>query len=246
MCPRLMVSPTKSRPASVAPTCAIVPKKSCQARMSVDVIAWADLPSTRRHADRAVEAHAFAIEIAVPDHLERKQSILRRISETRRKRHLCAQRLLDMLRCALQERRIEQTGQDRVAANAFLREIARDDQRDAGDAGFRRRVGRLSDLAILCGDGCRVDDRATLSAGKRLQRQHACRSMRDAAIGTDEIDLDDAVEILKGKEFDLAGFLVARGGLGGVAGARAIDKDAFLPDRRAGLREAFRYALFAG
>src|SRR5450631_2463802 len=101
-----MVSPTKSRPASVAPTCAIVTKKSCQARMSVDVIARSGLPSTRRHADRAVEAHAFAVEIAVPDHLKRQRSILLRVAETWRKRHLRAQRVLHMLWCALQERRI--------------------------------------------------------------------------------------------------------------------------------------------
>ena len=73
---------------------------------------------------------------------------------------------------------------------------------------------------------------------QRLERQHAGRRLGDAAEGADEIDLDDAIERVDREMLDLFRRLVARRGLDGVAGAGAVDQDAFLPVRGARLGEA--------
>ena len=82
----------------------------------------------RRHADRTVKTHAFAVEIAVADHFERQRGILRRVAESRGIRHLRAERLPDLFWHTLQQRRVEESGHDRVAADALLRKIAGDDK----------------------------------------------------------------------------------------------------------------------
>ena len=46
--------------------------------------------------------------------------------------------------------------------------------------------------------------------------------------------------------FDLAALLVARSGLDGITGPGAVDEDAFLPDRCAGLGEAGIHGGFIG
>src|SRR6185437_15657316 len=127
MCGRLMVRPTKMSPARVAPTCATVSKKSCQARMSASVILAPRLDTlTRRHSDGAVQTHAFAVEVAVGDHLQRKRSIFRRIAQTRRERHLRTQCGFHLFGSCGQQRRVEDARKDRVHADAFLRKVARD------------------------------------------------------------------------------------------------------------------------
>src|SRR5476649_85190 len=172
-----MVRPTNNRPASVAPTCEMVTKKSCQARMASAVMAtnvtylsrWREmLGSPRRHSNGAVEAHAFAVEIGVRDHLERQRGIFRRIAEAGRERHLRTERgLYRVWRCS-EKRCVEQARHDRIATDAFLGEVARDHQGHAIDAGLRCRVGRLADLAILCRDRRGVDDRTAFAARQRL------------------------------------------------------------------------------
>src|SRR5690606_13496374 len=57
----------------------------------------------------------------------------------------------------------------------------------------------------------------------------------DATKGADEVDLDDPVEGIEREMLDAAIFLGAARSLDRVAGASAIDEDAFLPDRGARL-----------
>src|SRR3546814_7894459 len=59
----------------------------------------------------------------------------------------------------------------------------------------------------------------------------------DAAERTDEVDLDDPVERIEREMLDAAVFLRAARGLDRVAGARAVDEDAFLAVRFACFRE---------
>src|SRR6202000_1531804 len=82
-----------------------------------------------------------------------------------------------------------------------------------------------------------VDDGATFAVFHRLQGQHAGRRLGDAAEGGDQIYLDDHVEGVEREVLDLAGVAVAPGGLGGVAGAGAVDQDALLAVGGAGLFE---------
>src|SRR3546814_8276120 len=93
----------------------------------------------------------------------------------------------------------------------------------------------LTDLAVLGRDARRVDDRAALAVRHRVERQHARRRLGDAAEGADEVDLDGPVERIERKMLDAAVFLAAARGLDRVAGAGAVDEDAFLPMRFARL-----------
>ena len=61
--------------------------------------------------------------------------------------------------------------------------------------------------------------------------------MGDAAEGADEVDLDDPVEGIEREMLDAAVFLAAARGLDRVAGARAVDENAFLAVRFARLGE---------
>jgi hypothetical protein len=75
-----------------------------------------------------------------------------------------------------------------------------------------------------------------------VERHHAGGRLGDAAEGADQVDLDDAFEGQR-EVLDLARLLVAAGGLDRVAGAGAVDQDAFLADgRRAPWRRRRRLA----
>src|SRR5579862_195739 len=201
---------------------------------------------SRRHANRAVEADAFAVEIGVAQHLQRQRGVFRRVAETRRERHLRAERLLDLLGRGREQRGVEQARHDRVAADAFLRQVARDDEGERVHAALRRAVGGLADLPVLRRDRRGVDDRAALAARQRIEREHALRADRDAAVGAHQIDLDDEVERLAREAAQLARLLVARRGLDGIAGAGAVDEDALLAVGRARLLERGDDAVFLG
>src|SRR6185437_13522789 len=69
--------------------------------------------------------------------------------------------------------------------------------------------------------------------------------MGDAAEGADQVDLQNAIEILGGKLFDLAAFPVARCGTDGVARSGAIDQDTSLAVGGARFFETFLHAVFA-
>src|SRR6185503_8256670 len=112
--------------------------------------------------------------------------------------------------------------------------------------GLRRGVRRLADLAILCCYRCGVDDRAALAARKRIEREHALGTDRDAAECADKVDLDDEVEGVGREALELARLLVTPGGLDGVAGAGAVDEDALLAVRLARLLEGGKHALLVG
>src|SRR3546814_20808290 len=114
--------------------------------------------------------------------------------------------------------------------------VARDRERHADDAAFRRGVSGLADLAVLGRDARGVDDRAALAVFHRVERQHPRRRLGDAAERTDAVDLADPVERLEREMLDAAVFLRAARGLDRVSGARALDEDAFLAVRFACFR----------
>src|SRR5436190_15906164 len=87
---------------------------------SVMVVAPLYSLSARRHADGAVKPHVLAVEVAVGDHGVRKLRIFLGPAEPARERHRRAQRRLHVLCCARQQGRVEDAGQDGVAADAFL------------------------------------------------------------------------------------------------------------------------------
>src|SRR5271168_5525495 len=107
--------------------------------------------STWRHADRAVEAHILAVEIAAGDHRMRELGVFLRPPEASRERNGSGERRFDVFRRPLQQRRVEDARQDGVAADALAREVARHDKGDADDARFRGGIGGLTDLSVFRG-----------------------------------------------------------------------------------------------
>src|SRR3546814_16173281 len=103
--------------------------------------------------------------------------------------------------------------------------VARDRERHADDAAFRRGVSGLADLAVLGRDARGVDDRAALAVFHRVERQHPRRRLGDAAERTDEVDLHAPVERIEREMLDATIFLRAARGLDCVAGARAVAEE---------------------
>src|SRR4029078_1360515 len=160
--------------------------------------------STWRHADGPVKAHILAVEIAVRYHRVGELRVFLRLAEPARERHLRRQRLLHPVGRPLQQWRVEDARQDGVDANGLAREIAGDGQRQSDDAGLRGGLGGLSDLAVFRGDRGSIDDRAPIAIRQNVECQHAGRALGDATKGADQIDLNDAFEIVERILFDLA------------------------------------------
>src|SRR5436309_11050617 len=78
---------------------------------------------SRRHAERAVEPHDFAIEIAVLDHVAHQRGELRWLAEQFWKRHRGGQALLRGLGQRMQHRRREDSWRNGVDADAELGEF---------------------------------------------------------------------------------------------------------------------------
>src|SRR5688572_556263 len=74
--------------------------------------------SLRRHADRAVEADAFAVEHGVLADVSDQRRVFLRPTEARGERHLLAERVLNFLRERCHHRRLEYAGRDRHHADA--------------------------------------------------------------------------------------------------------------------------------
>ena len=79
-----------------------------------------------------------------------------------------------------------------------MRELARDGQRHARDAGLGGRVGGLADLAFEGGDRRGVDDHAALAIGVRRVRLHDGRGGLVAQERADEVDVHDPREEVAG------------------------------------------------
>ena len=170
--------------------------------------------------------------------------VFARMAEPRGKRHGGGQRRHRGLRQAFEERRLEQSRQDRVHAHAVAREVAGDRQRHADDAALGCGIGRLPDLPVLCGDGGRVDDEPALAvrvAVRRLHRvelHHRGRCVGDAVERSDEVDGDRALEKSQIVHGDRTRLAVARNRLLRRADARAVDEDARGPVRLCGSGKA--------
>src|SRR3990170_1839702 len=76
--------------------------------------------STRLHAKRAVEPDHLAVEITVLDDVEHEGGELRRLAEQLGKRNRGGEALLRFLGKRREHRRHEDTGRDRIHANAEL------------------------------------------------------------------------------------------------------------------------------
>src|SRR5690606_2424958 len=88
-------------------------------------------------------------------------------------------------------------------------------------------ISRLPDLAVLRGDGSRVDDDAAPTVGRDgIEPGHGRRAFGDHRIGADEIDLDGAAErgYVMGNEFSRLALLRDRATARRDPGA--VDEDA--------------------
>src|SRR5450830_323998 len=200
----------------------------------------------RRPADGPVEADALAVEVAVEDQAFGQLGVFDGLAQALGEGHRGGQGGFHVLGRALQQRGVEDAGQDGVDADALVHQVARDRQGHAHDAGLGGGVGGLADLTVLRGHRGGVDDGAPVAVGQRGQGEHAGSRLGDAAEGTHQVDLDDAVEVGQRKVPDLARGLVAAGGLDGVAGAGTVDQHALLPVGGAGKSEAGIDLLFRG
>ncbi len=106
------------------------------------------------------------------------------------------------------------------------------------DAALGGRIGRLADLAVLGRHRGGVDDQAALAVLHRLQRHHPGRRLRQHAEGAEQVDPHGAFELRHVVGPDLAGVLLARDRLLARGDAGAVDGEALLTVRGAGLFEA--------
>jgi hypothetical protein len=151
----------------------------------------------RRHAQRAVQADRLAVQVRVGDDVRGQLGELRRPAQARRERDRRGQRLLHGLGQLLHQRRLEQARRDRADADAVLREVARQRQRHAHEAGLAGRVGLLADLAVERGHRRRQHHHAAFAAFERRLRGDARRRQPNDVVGADEVDADDALEVLQ-------------------------------------------------
>jgi hypothetical protein len=89
---------------------------------------------------------------------------------------------------------MEQPWCDRHYTDTHARKFARRRQCHADHAGFRRRVSRLSDLALIGGDRCGVDDDATLAVFQRIELHHSRRGQPQQVEAANQIDADHPLE----------------------------------------------------
>jgi hypothetical protein len=86
---------------------------------------------------------------------------------------------------------------DRHHPDPGRREIARRRQRHTGDAGLRRRVGDLADLAVERRDRRGIDDHAALAVVQRLGLRDRRRGEPHHVERPDQVDADDLLEQLE-------------------------------------------------
>src|SRR4026208_726996 len=132
--------PARASPAGPAPT--ITTSYSITSRSVMSALSF------RRHADRAVEANAFAVQHRVLADVRDQRRVFVRPAEARGERHLLAERVLHFLRQRRDHRRLEHAGRDRHDTNAVAGAVARHRQRHADDAALGSGVGDLADLAV--------------------------------------------------------------------------------------------------
>src|SRR5580693_2752576 len=97
MMPAGSQSPHSMRVLRVLPTILARSHVTASTRYCVDML-------PRRHAQRAVEANDFAIEVAVLDHVPHQRRILRRLAEQLWKRHRGGEALLRLFGQGMQHR----------------------------------------------------------------------------------------------------------------------------------------------
>src|SRR5450830_565647 len=163
---------------------------------------------------------SLTVERKIADDVYRQLCKFLSLAETFGEGDRCRQRLLDFFRQLVQQRRQEQARCNRHHAHAELGEVARERQGQRGDAAFRRRIGGLTDLAVVGGNGSSRDDYAALAVFQRLLRDHLCCGKADHVEGADQIDVDDAAEI-----FQRHGDTVFADQAFGAADAGAVDQD---------------------
>ncbi len=150
--------------------------------------------SAWRHPQRAIEPDRLAVEHPVLDDLTGELRVLGGQAEALREGDARAERLTGLLGQGREQRRVEQTGGDRVDADAVLREVACRGQRHADDAALRSRVGDLPDLAVERGDrGC-VHAHAAFAVLAGLGADHRRGREAQHVEGADQVDLDDRLE----------------------------------------------------
>ncbi len=118
-----------------------------------------------------------------------ERAVLGRRAQPRRERHRCTERVARLLGQAAEQRRVEDPGRDRHAADPAARQVTGDRQRHPDDSTLRRRIGRLSDLTVERRDRGGVDDHAAaVTVG--LVGRHRRRREADHIEGADQVDLD--------------------------------------------------------
>src|SRR5262249_45757225 len=197
-------------------------------------------PSSRLHADGAVQADGLGVEHGVLDDVDGEGGELVGAPETLGKRYLLGERRAHGVGERAEQRRVEDPGCDGDHADAELGEIPRDRQRHSDDPALGRRVGRLADLSVEGGHRRGVDDDAPLAIGGRGIPAHRSGGQANAVEGADEIDLDDPREVLQ-LRWARAAHRLHRG-----ADARAVDQHVDAAEAGAGLLDGVPDLVAAG
>ncbi len=162
------------------------------------------------------------------------------IAQARWKRHRLAQRLLHLIGQAIQHGGGENTRRDGQHPDAGAGKFPRRRQGQRDDAAFRRRIGGLTDLTLVGGDGSGADDDPAFCRIQRFQAFHIGRRQAHHVERADQVDVDDPGEI-----FQVHGPVVADD-LARRADTGAIHQYSRRAVRRAGLGDGVPGAGGAG
>src|SRR4051812_15637643 len=151
--------------------------------------------SARRHAQRAIQADHFAVEVAVGHDVAGELGELLRLAQALRERDGLRQRFLHLLGQLLHQRRGEQAGCDGADADAVLREVARHGQGHAHQPALGGAVGLLAHLAVECGNRRGEQHDATLVVVQRRQPGAFGGEQARHVVRAYQVDVHDAREV---------------------------------------------------
>ena len=110
------------------------------------------------------------------------------LAQARRKGNALAQRLLHLLRKTGHHRRLKNSRRNGDDANARPRQFASDGQRERNHSALGCSVGRLANLAVVCGDGGGIDNDAALAVRARKLFGNGRSGQTNHVEGPNQID----------------------------------------------------------
>eukprot|EP01022_Parablepharisma_sp_SALTPOND_P035227 TRINITY_DN945_c0_g1_i1.p1 TRINITY_DN945_c0_g1~~TRINITY_DN945_c0_g1_i1.p1 ORF type:complete len:1221 (+),score=475.85 TRINITY_DN945_c0_g1_i1:429-4091(+) len=179
------------------------------------------LSLARRQPQCTIQADHLAVEREVGGDVQGQLRIFLGLAQALGEGDGGGQRLLHFFGQLVEQRGQEQARSDGHHADAVLRQVARQRQCHGGDATLGGGIAGLPDLAIEGRHRGGGHDHAALAFGQWFGVGHAGGHQADHVEGADQVDVDDAAEVV---QRDGAAILAHHAA--GAADAGAVDQDA--------------------